>query len=248
MANSVWVGPFGITNNGTQIVFPLPIAFPDGTSAAPGAVFASEPSLGFYRPTAAEIYIPSGKVFGVSYNTTSGVAIANGNIILGSAAQFGWTAASEQTGQDTIIVRDAANILALKNGTNQQALRVYGNGSTGYYLTLTGSGGSSLINAVGTNSDLRIRGGDAGGSGLFLSGLNSVDNQWQITSAGKLIAVTDNSYDIGASGATRPATIYAGTRVVAPAYTAGASAGVANFGPSVVTSITIVGGIVTAIS
>ena len=65
---------------------------------------------------------------------------------------------------------------------------------------------------------------------------------------GDLIFGTDNANDIGASGASRPRTIYAGTRVVAPGYTAGSSAGVASFGPSGVTSITVVGGIVTAIS
>lgn len=38
--------------------------------------------------------------------------------------------------------------------------------------------------------------------------------RWQVTSAGHLIAATDNAYDIGASAATRPRTGYFGTSVV----------------------------------
>jgi hypothetical protein len=43
---------------------------------------------------------------------------------------------------------------------------------------------------------------------------NSVTEKWRIVAAGHLIGGTDNTYDIGASGATRPRTVYAGTRVI----------------------------------
>lgn len=35
--------------------------------------------------------------------------------------------------------------------------------------------------------------------------------RWQVTSSGHFLSITDNVYDIGASGATRPRTIYVGT-------------------------------------
>jgi len=48
---------------------------------------------------------------------------------------------------------------------------------------------------------------DTGGSG---------GTRWSITGAGHLLGGTDNTYDIGASGATRPRTAYLGTSVISP--------------------------------
>lgn len=62
-----------------------------------------------------------------------------------------------------------------------------------------------------------------------LSFLNNNVERWQITSAGHFLAGVDNSYDIGASGATRPRTVYAGTSVEGGYIRAGAaSAGAAS--------------------
>lgn len=49
---------------------------------------------------------------------------------------------------------------------------------------------------------------------------------WNLPTTGHLLAHTDNTVDIGASGATRPRTIYAGTSLVSPAYYNGTGAGV----------------------
>lgn len=49
------------------------------------------------------------------------------------------------------------------------------------------------------------------------------NNRWECNSSGHLLAVTDNSYDIGASEATRPRNLYIGTSVVSPAISAGAT-------------------------
>jgi hypothetical protein len=46
-------------------------------------------------------------------------------------------------------------------------------------------------------------------------GTNNV-SRWTILSSGHFVAGVDNTYDIGASGATRPRNVYAGTSVVAP--------------------------------
>jgi len=43
------------------------------------------------------------------------------------------------------------------------------------------------------------------------------NDQWRMNSSGHFIATTDNTVDIGASGATRPRTVYVGTEVVTPA-------------------------------
>jgi hypothetical protein len=57
-------------------------------------------------------------------------------------------------------------------------------------------------------------------TGFFSSGADTLDfatggaNCWRMTSTGKLLAVTDNTYDIGASGATRPKDLYLGGNIV----------------------------------
>lgn len=43
-------------------------------------------------------------------------------------------------------------------------------------------------------------------------------NRWQFSSGGNFLALTDNTYDIGATGATRPRTIYVATSVIAPSF------------------------------
>ena len=118
---------------------------------------------------------------------------------------------------------NAANTLALRNGVNAQAFNIYNTytsgtnyergeltwGSTANFFmlrTVSGSGGGSgrpiWINSV---SDVYLTAG-GGGSG-----------QWRLNTSGHLLAQSDNTYDIGASGATRPRTGYFGTSVIAPA-------------------------------
>jgi hypothetical protein len=52
------------------------------------------------------------------------------------------------------------------------------------------------------------------GAGMFLSAANQIDfstsstARWRINSSGHLLGVTDNSFDIGATGATRPRDLY----------------------------------------
>jgi hypothetical protein len=66
---------------------------------------------------------------------------------------------------------------------------------------------------------------------LYISGSNlgvvfrvgSGSNLWQINSSGHFIAGTDNTYDIGASGATRPRTGYFGTSLSVGAIDASAA-------------------------
>lgn len=62
--------------------------------------------------------------------------------------------------------------------------------------------------------------GDAPGRIDFLTNTDGSGNsstlKWSITNAGHLLAGTDNSWDVGASGATRPRMVYAGTSFLAP--------------------------------
>lgn len=91
----------------------------------------------------------------------------------------------------------AANVLAIKNGTAAQALRVYGTTTGPQYVEIGHSG----------NAYIDVQGGAA-----LSFRMNGV-SQWFLSAAGHLLADADNTEDIGASGATRPRTIYVGTSV-----------------------------------
>lgn len=113
---------------------------------------------------------------------------------------------------DVRLYRDAANILAQRNGTTAQEFRLYntytdasnyerlriqwGSNQASIYTESAGSGTSRKLQVFG-NSVLELGGG--------------YSVQWQITAVGHMLALTDNTHDIGASGATRPRTGYFGT-------------------------------------
>lgn len=105
---------------------------------------------------------------------------------------------------DVILARDAANTLALRNGTNAQIFRAYRTYTdpSNYELGVFGWGGTSFYigtQNIGTGAarPLHIQTGGA--------------DRWIINTSGHLTAATDNTYDIGASGANRPRTAYLGT-------------------------------------
>lgn len=119
---------------------------------------------------------------------------------------------------DVKLVRDAANTLALRNGTSAQAFNLYrtytdasnyerlfvgadhaGTGITGYGI---------FAESAGTGAARALYIGTTGNAALAFVTNNS--SKWTMQAAGHLTANTDNTYDIGASGATRPRNYYGG--------------------------------------
>jgi hypothetical protein len=103
MASSVFIGPFGISNNGSGIVFSSPGLFPDGTAALPGVAFASEPSSGLFRNGAGDVSLqalgvsrfeatstqtlirpPDGGAYLIVINAAGGVFANSCPLVLGS--------------------------------------------------------------------------------------------------------------------------------------------------------------------
>lgn len=191
----------------------------DGSSAAPAFSFTNEPTLGFWR---------NGPTWMIARAAT--FDFAGGAMMRflsdNSSIRFG-------TSGDTIILRDAANTLAQRNGTSAQTFNIYGTyGGTGgadferirigyasnvAYLGLQHGG-------TGTGREFRIHGfsdGNAaikfttGGHVAFGPG-NTTTTWWRFdVNGGHFLTATDNTYDIGASGATRPRNVYVGTDIVA---------------------------------
>lgn len=107
------------------------------------------------------------------------------------------------------LTSDAANTLALRNGTSAQALYVYNTytDASNYERGVFSYGGGVLSlgsekAGTGASTPVQFR---MGGVNIFTIATN-----------GTLLWNTDNAFDIGASGGSRPRNIYVGTGVVTP--------------------------------
>jgi hypothetical protein len=142
-----------------------------------------------------------------------------GAVAVGAGSSFGFSSLNIPTGGtlDTILVRDSAsgNALALRNGTNAQAFRVYNTYTDASNFERAGFEWGSNVCNFGTH---------ASGSGVFRklallgSGIDFVQSnvglRWSINTSGHFLAGNDNQFDIGASGANRPRNVYVGTSLV----------------------------------
>jgi len=213
-----------VTATATAFTSTVPGVFPNGSLGSPSVVIGQDGN-GWFRNGATEVVgsVGGGAAFG--WGTSGGVAYGQ---IFGNEARLYFSG-------DTIIQRDnAANTLAQRNGTNAQSFRVYN----------TVSGGDSEFLSYLWSSNIAYIGTEKTGAGTARAFRiqTAGSGRWEFTASdGHMLAVTDNVTDIGASGATRPRTVYAGTSVVAPAYTVGATAGASG----TCASATVVNGIVT---
>lgn len=134
-----------------------------------------------------------------------------GNIFTRGSFGIGTTG----TSADVIITRDAANTLAQRNGVNAQTFNIYN--------TYTDASNYEVAQIRWTSNrlDISTSGGGTGSSQrniLFQAGggtsrLQLTGNTPEAQILGNLIFTTDNTYDIGASGATRPRNVFVGTNI-----------------------------------
>lgn len=121
---------------------------------------------------------------------------------------------------DVFLYREAANTFAQRNGVNAQTLNVYNTytSSTNYErLGIYWSGNNAyILTQQQTGSARALNIGTAGNVGMYFH--TNGGAKWYLESGGNLLCYTDNTYDIGASGANRPRTGYFGTSVVAPSF------------------------------
>jgi hypothetical protein len=139
---------------------------------------------------------------------TDGVGPA---LFLNSAARIVFGSGLNYTGTgsyDLLLLRDAANTLALRNSTNAQAFRVYN--------TFTDASNYERGFVQWSANEFQV-GAEAAGTGTaratgIYQGATQIaqfsTNQIYINRS--LIFQPDNTYDIGAAGANRPRVVYAG--------------------------------------
>ena len=118
---------------------------------------------------------------------------------------------------DLTLIRDAADTLAQRRTTNAQTFRVYNtytDASNYERLAMVWSGSNAflLVENAGTGSARDLTVGTGGSANFNIRTANT--GRWQVNPSGHFLAVTDNTYDIGASGATRPRNLYVGSSVI----------------------------------
>lgn len=147
-------------------------------------------------------------------------------VALGLNADSGITGSLSLNGGSgtAVIVSDAADTLALRNGTNAQTFRIYNTytDASNYERLLIGAGvfGANTFGMVSTEAGTGTGRGMYVGTGTphALELVTDNTSRFYINSSGHFLANADNTYDIGASGATRPRTIYVGTQINAPRF------------------------------
>lgn len=178
------------------------LALADGSVTAPSLTLASDTNTGLYA------FGASGDI-AVTLNGTAYWRLTEDSggsipaIQLHATAAMSW-GSSGVTSRDVALFRDAAATLALRDGAIAQAFNVYNttNGTDKEFLSLYYSGniGYLVTRTAGTGTPRPLY--------LGVSSSPSV----QISTAGHLLFNTDNTYDIGASGATRPRDTYVSGR------------------------------------
>ena len=99
---------------------PVPILLPNGTAAAPSLAFAGLPNMGIWT---------DGSKFAFAVGGAQQVSIRVGSLDLDRADNFELRFGASN---DVILIRDAANTLALRNANAEQQFNIYsGNGAYG---------------------------------------------------------------------------------------------------------------------
>lgn len=147
---------------------------------------------------------------GSDYGSNARMRLSSGGAVIASTGSYGFSSTTTATGTpDTILTRDAANILAQRNGTNAQNFRLYNTFTDASNYERAFLAFSTNIFQIGTAA--------AGtGTARNMQIVTAGSARWTIDTSGNFLAATDNSWDIGASGATRPRNIYVGTNLIVP--------------------------------
>lgn len=145
---------------------------------------------------------------GLTYNKTtntltltSGILSFDGTTLLRPAAAANLRHGAADAAAPVAQTLSVQNVVAGTTNTAGAAFTIAGSQGTG-----TGAGGA-----------INLQIAPAGGSG---SAQNALATAWQVSVAGHLLCPTDNTYDIGASGATRPRAAYIAGNVVVSGGTA----------------------------
>ncbi len=159
------------------------LVVPDGTTAAPALAFSNSPGLGIRQVGTNQIRFilsASQELVNIWPGTGGGAITIQSSGGGGTGGGLGFASASVSPGsEDLWIVRDAANTLAQRNGTNAQTFRLYNTFTDTTTYERGFLGWSSNVLQVGTE-----RGGATAGRNLAL--LASSTEVMRLTTSGNV--------------------------------------------------------------
>jgi hypothetical protein len=159
---------------------------------------------------------------GISGSWVESIGLTANGVVLASTGILAWTnnSTNVRTTTDLFLRRDAADTLAQRNGTTAQVERIYNTytDASNYeraFISWTKNANRLSIGseAAGTGSQRPIDWYAA--THTFYYGTTPA---WDILSTGNFVARSDNTLDIGASGASRPRNVYVGSSITAGAW------------------------------
>lgn len=183
--------------------------FGDGTALLPSMAFATQPNTGIYHAGVNDISMSS--------NGSRVAAFSGADFYLVGANPIIQLGASS----DVQLTRDgAADAFAQRRTTNGQTFRLYNTwtDASNYErvgFQWTGNVAQLLVQQAGTGNTTRAMTLGTTGTGALNFATNNT-SRWAVDgSGGQFVALIDNTYDIGQTGALRPRTVYVGTNVIA---------------------------------
>ena len=124
--------------------FSFPLLAPNGTAAAPSYSASASPTDGMYFAQAGSVdFAIAGTRTAYIQANSVGILSDTGTFILGLAA-------------DVKLTRDAAAVLALKNGTTAQEFRVYGTTTGSKYVRLSHNGTDAIFQSSSATERILI--------------------------------------------------------------------------------------------
>ena len=131
------------------------------------------------------------------------------------ADMLAWIITQASTWTATQTFSPSTDVIAQYRAANAQTWQLFN--------TRTDASNGEWLSAAWTSNVMQLttRANGTGVARALSLGVGAA-GQWQINTSGHLLATTDNTYDIGASGATRPRSIYVAGGITAAAATFGA--------------------------
>lgn len=168
---------------------------PNGTATNPAYSFSSETNLGFYRVSTSDMALVIGGVIWWRANSAAGFGLR-------STVPLSWGA---ETTSDLFLLREAANILALRNSTNNQTFYIYGTytDASNYERLRISHFGSSDVSFTA----------QAAGTGSVRALVFTTGASWALNTSGHWTPTTDGALDLGTTS-TRVRSAYLGTAVI----------------------------------
>lgn len=172
---------------------PWPHLAPDGAAGSPQYAFAVTPTSGLFSVSGSV----SQSVSGTERVRLSASDLATGGVTISMGATV--------TAPDVILVRDAAAILAQRNTTNPQTIRVYGtftDAANHERFEIVTQAGATLLRNQAAGTGLARGMIIATGAGTTLTFQTNFTDRLYLGSTGHFLPASNGSYDSGSSSLT----------------------------------------------